>query len=273
MSLFTPFTFIAPQKVVAETPSNDWTPSQITTLGWWDTQDTGTITTVSGDVSQWDDKSGNGYNATQGTAGNRPTLGTNTLNGYDVINFNGSTDVLDVPLMNYTNQSLSIFFLGNRTGRDGSYSINILVKKAAPSDAVGVLIAPDASGGGRRWGMYTSNSMFGTNTIYTNNNWEVFEAVSDTTSNRVDYWSTGNDKGNTTLGLFNGTSVFNSGNSAIGNDQYGSAWQGDIAEIVVVDGTIGTSDRQKIEGYMAWRWGLEGDLPAGHPYKSAAPTV
>jgi hypothetical protein len=33
------------------------------------------------------------------------------------------------------------------------------------------------------------------------------------------------------------------------------------------------TSEQKIEGYLAWRFGLEGDLDAGHPYKSAAPTL
>ena len=30
---------------------------------------------------------------------------------------------------------------------------------------------------------------------------------------------------------------------------------------------------QKMEGYLAWKWGLEGSLPVGHPYKSAPPRV
>ena len=26
-----------------------------------------------------------------------------------------------------------------------------------------------------------------------------------------------------------------------------------------------------LEGYLAWKWGLTGSLPVGHPYKSTAP--
>jgi len=36
---------------------------------------------------------------------------------------------------------------------------------------------------------------------------------------------------------------------------------------------IAIADVQRLEGYMAWRAGLEGNLPAEHPYKNAAPTV
>lgn len=32
-----------------------------------------------------------------------------------------------------------------------------------------------------------------------------------------------------------------------------------------------TSDHQKTEGYLAWKWGIQSKLPAGHPYKNAAP--
>jgi hypothetical protein len=39
-------------------------------------------------------------------------------------------------------------------------------------------------------------------------------------------------------------------------------------EIVYAD-----ADRQRIEGYLAHKWGLVGSLPSGHPYKTAAPTL
>jgi len=32
------------------------------------------------------------------------------------------------------------------------------------------------------------------------------------------------------------------------------------------------SDRQRVEGYLAHKWGCEGDLGSDHPYKSSAPT-
>ena len=40
-----------------------------------------------------------------------------------------------------------------------------------------------------------------------------------------------------------------------------------------VPGTGGTdiTDFQKAEGYLAHKWGLEGNLPSDHPYKSSAP--
>ena len=39
-----------------------------------------------------------------------------------------------------------------------------------------------------------------------------------------------------------------------------------------MEGVPATDDRQRIEGYLAHKWGTTALLPAAHPYKSAAPT-
>lgn len=71
-------------------------PSDIPSLQLWlDAADLTTITESSGSVTQWNDKSGNGYDVTQGTAARRPVTGTRTLNGRNVIDFDGSDDNLN----------------------------------------------------------------------------------------------------------------------------------------------------------------------------------
>jgi len=58
--------------------------------------------------------------------------------------------------------------------------------------------------------------------------------------------------------------------SSIGNTMFFKGW---IAECFFLDGPPSVSNRQKSEGYAAWKWGLQANLPASHPYKSAAPRV
>jgi hypothetical protein len=43
---------------------------------------------------------------------------------------------------------------------------------------------------------------------------------------------------------------------------------GFIAEIVAF---ASNSNAEIVEGYLAWKWGMQADLPAGHPYKNSAP--
>jgi hypothetical protein len=48
---------------------------------------------------------------------------------------------------------------------------------------------------------------------------------------------------------------------------------GFIQESLVFNYILSDSDRQKLEGYLAWKWGMQSLLPDAHPYKSAAPTT
>jgi hypothetical protein len=46
---------------------------------------------------------------------------------------------------------------------------------------------------------------------------------------------------------------------------------GMIGEIVIVNEFLSDANRQKIEGYLAWKWGLVASLDVSHPYKTAPP--
>src|SRR5438034_112705 len=45
-------------------------------------------------VQQWNDQSGNGINAFQGTAGTKPAYKTNSINGKPVLSFDGVDDFM-----------------------------------------------------------------------------------------------------------------------------------------------------------------------------------
>jgi hypothetical protein len=55
------------------------------------------------------------------------------------------------------------------------------------------------------------------------------------------------------------------------NGSMGGYLNGSISEIVIYNRVLTTLERQKVEGYLAWKWSIEAQLPEGHPYKSAAP--
>ena len=64
---------------------------------WLDAEDDSTITTTSGNVSGWDDKSGNDYHAKQPTVANQASELT------DEIDFNGTSDFFYIEDKNYQN--------------------------------------------------------------------------------------------------------------------------------------------------------------------------
>jgi len=48
-------------------------------------------------------------------------------------------------------------------------------------------------------------------------------------------------------------------------------FDGGISEIMLFDGVLTNDRRELMEGYLAHKWGLTGNLPAAHPYKSNNP--
>lgn len=82
--------------------------------------------------------------------------------------------------------------------------------------------------------------------------------------------------GRTMQAAKNGTEALtlstNAGNesqiAAIGNVQGGAGGQpwGTLQELIIYNTTLSTANRQVIEGYLAWKWGLNLSLPFNHPY-------
>lgn len=45
-------------------------------------------------------------------------------------------------------------------------------------------------------------------------------------------------------------------------------WNGDLGDVLLLKNALSLSDRQKVEGYLAHKWGLTAELPSDHPYKT-----
>jgi hypothetical protein len=60
---------------------------------------------------------------------------------------------------------------------------------------------------------------------------------------------------------------------AIGPDVASGDTRGEsrLRTLITVGGALSTTDRQKMEGYLAWKWGIQASLAAGHPYISNPP--
>ena len=50
-----------------------------------------------------------------------------------------------------------------------------------------------------------------------------------------------------------------------------SVFDGEIAEVICYQGNIAQADREKVEGYLAHKYGLAGKLPSTHPFKNTVP--
>jgi hypothetical protein len=87
-----------------------------------------------------------------------------------------------------------------------------------------------------------------------------------------------------TLVAVNGTSNSYSGvslpnaNNATTTFQFGDGRQTTnvnnivIYEMVGFNTQLSTAEQQQVEGYLAWKWGLQTSLPTNHPYYNSPPT-
>lgn len=232
-----------------------WTPANITTALWLDADDASTITLNGSTVSQWRDKSGNAKHASQATLANQPAYTINGLNGKSVLTFDGSNDFLNA------NLSLST----------GTF---VIVGKLAVN--TGILYYPLGFQSGATTGYFAG----GTNQNQKSGlfNGSVILTAPQTVSLNTPFIGAGGFSASGMLVSFNGNApqtnlaTFSMNTLIIGTrGNFSFYFNGEICEVVFTNTTLSTADRQRLEGYLAWKWGLVANLPSGHPYKNSPP--
>jgi beta-glucanase (GH16 family) len=233
--------------------STPWTPSNLTVAAWFDAADSNTVTVVSGAVSQWNDKSGNGRNATNSTPANRPQYVSGALNGLPTVDFDGTSDVLGVGGSGFGVWSFFVVF--NAEDANNSFLNWSWVFGSKGSPDVPVLYAGQGSAGvGSQLPTKTAPaSNIGLNgtviggssvSLGTITNFHLLDNVAGSASPSRTNWKIGNGDG---------------------------YWNGKIAELIAISNAVTVADRQSVQGYLANKWGLTSNLPTNHPYKSVAP--
>jgi hypothetical protein len=248
-----------------------WTPDG---LGadlalWFDAADASTITLNGSTVSQWNDKSGNGRNVSQAVTAQQPA--------YDAVN----------KIITFDND----YLFNDTVGAAGLTSVSMLtvmrmVSGGANEDlpmGVGVQFTTGAircfyraSGsttvGFAGWSRDVTTSDFsydigGDYHIFAGWNTQLATPgnvrLSRDGATPIAY--TTNNGG--LLSTADGFSVGSLRGGVVGN-YYSNI---SVQEIVVLYSAITDADRQKLEGYLAWKWGLVANLPSGHPYKIKPP--
>jgi len=266
--------------IVGQSPSGSadaWTPADITTALWLDANDTDTLwadagrtTPATTDVYTWDDKSGGSYHAVQSSGTEQPSTGGTAINGRNTLAFDG-TEYMSTA-SNPFGATISdahvfqVFKTASTLVQGANFS---LTEELGANDRFSV------HGPWNDGTMYFDPGDASTNRI-SSASWATTDEVimasfySSTTEGTKEVWK----NGTSSVSAASATSQSVTGGIIVGDFTSGgnSPQKFDLAEMIVINGTVSTATRQKIEGYLAHKWGLEGSLPAGHPYKGAAPT-
>ena len=241
-----------------------WTPQQIPTVFWYDPSDAATITTSGTTVTQVIDKSGNGWTLSVTTAGKTgPTIGTRQLNGLNVFEY-----ALTIP----NNQILEN---NSFTYAQATTPINIAMIVRCDDEAVldqDFLFSGTESSSPRIFMRRTTG-----NQLQLSNTSSIETPVGSGAENQ-DLLVIGQVNSSNSAIRLNGTQLA-SGN--IGTNSFVSLnIGGNFGEDQNVEGYIAetlsfadNSQQERVEGYLAWKWGLVANLPAGHPYKNQPPLI
>ena len=242
---------------------------------WFDAADRTSMTFSGSTVTQWNDKSGNGRNATNGGYV-APTYSATGFNGgYPGLLFNGSSSMLNTPallptpVLSSNGTDTTIFVVFNYTGRpvSGGFGLYGLGSQAnayvvrtpwnAGGDAGGAIIdTTSATLTSRIVAQFGSANPAQLYSIFRSGASHYFYQFGSLTASNL---SSSGTVGTTsqTFGIGGGiadTIFFNS---------Y-------ISELIIYNVAITTDQRQQVEGYLAWKWGLVVNLPPTHPYKKTS---
>ena len=251
-------------------------PTEITGISLWlDANDLSSITKdVNENIIGWNDKSVNSRLSTKiGVATNN--IGTikyglskfNNLPGIEF--YTGSTTATigyglkyPVPANTFTN-GITIFIVFKKTNKSLVNEIligrNVSPWHPSPID------------------LYSSNRYIGNGNTTSATLFSGAPNISDASSNNlysITISSSLYDEYNNGISTFRKTQSIiygdtNTTDITIGQRiDYNNQFNGVISEILLYNSVFTNSNRQKVEGYLAWKWGLQGNLPSDHFYKN-----
>lgn len=245
-----------------------WTPPQLNNLAvWLDASDF--VGVADGTAISEIRNKGYANNASQSDSTKRPVVKAGIQSGLPGVRFDGTNDCLTIASLTL-NTTLSIFLVAKTTnakpffvefGNAGVYFYG--------TDLYAYQIATP---GGNNQGQLPTNwfgSSVGQAALVTKeitSSGKMGSVFKNGTQQELVSGGTSGFGANTaytdTLNIFarnNGASVQS---------------DGDLHEFIIYNNvTADEVSRQKVEGYLAWKWGLRQQLTAGHPYINRPPTI
>lgn len=264
-----------------------WQPSELTSLVLWlDAEDTSTLVFNGSTVSQWNDKSGNGNHVSNATASTQPTYLATGYNGKPTLRFTNTNQeyLFKDGVVNFSAQNdltiAAVFELLQTTYRWDMIAgwRNVANSSTSPANGVPILQAMSMS---------PEIGYHNTDKVDTRIKVDVTTRLGKKIATIGRSGGVNGNGGSATVTCTgfsqatyqtdatqtwandNATGFQIGGRQQTGTD-YGNKY---ISEVIGLNAKLSDSDRQKLEGYMAWKWKLEANLPAGHPYKLFPPTV
>ena len=249
------------QSLTPMTYAFTFTPTGVAGCALWldanDINGNGTTPSNGSTVTTWVDKSGNGNNATSvGT----PTYGTNLV-------LLGGSAYFTVPGVSANSSNEALFIVVNWSSSGADYPAFI----ATSLDGGRYLSTEKASQTLFGSSYYVATTSVGTAGATPYNTQIMVEMMTTSLVNTV--YTNGGNAGSPVSVTYSGGGTTIIGTGIHGSPQGSQYLTGNLYEILIYNTAFTTTQRQQVEGYLTWKWGLQSQLPASHPYKSSSPTT
>lgn len=250
----------------AKAPNSAFQPTSFPSCALW--LDAADRNTISSRVSQWSDKSGNGNHATQTTGANQPTINSAGPNGLTTIAFNGTSQFFSLPdstRLDFPTNDFAIFAMVRVNPATDTSVHNIIVKNNPNTPQWRMSIENRNS----QITIFNSSAQSSLAFVSGSSQWTLLNGVVNrTTGNTLFRNGTSVASSASITGSLTNNSIVTIGANSAGNDRF---WNSDMGEIIVYSGLPTTTQREQIEGYLAWKWGTVSSLPASHPFRGTQP--
>lgn len=249
------------------TRSSGFVPSDVSGLRLWlDASDASTITQSGGAVSQWNDKSGNGFNAAMSVPSIRPLYNATGFNGYPAITWNNtSTCAMDVGITINTEYSIFAAFRQN-TGASYQRVINGV---SSFGDDQNLLLGTfeQKTLTVANW---TTNPLANNPHYYNTTVTPIVQFMACGQSGGVDVVVpriNGNVQDTRTSARRNLTFL-----QLFARDGYLNVFEGALAEVLIYNRVLSSAEVELIEGYFMFKYDVvKPFFPTSHPYYNVSP--
>ena len=234
-----------------------WSPSEKSNLTLWlDGSDSSTLfsytemeTATTGNVAVWVDKSGGNFNFTQASAAKQPSYDSTN----DKVVFYNQSLSATAPSIG---QPITCFLIIE-------YSENSTNSQYVHDTNNGRFIFGESSSDG--FGIYAGDPWLKSGSL-SPVNMSLFSYLYNGTTSYISINGVQELSGSVGTAGFSGNFVLGARHSS---DQ--NFFKGSVYEFLIFSENLTNDNRQKVEGYLAHKWGLTTNLPADHPYKNNAP--
>lgn len=248
-----------------------FTPTQISgCVLWLDAMDPTNFSLSGSVITSWIDKSGRGFNA---TPFNSPTYSNSAANLAGTAYFRGTTSIASGTLVT------TAFCIATTPSSFNAQQNRLL---SATSGATNDFNSPTGF-------VYSAINPTGTSFAYRSLNCQTVTTVPVSTRYMTTtlYDATGgfihslngnypNGNGNSWAFQINSSNTnalttYYLGVAWNGSVNTGQSWKGLVHEMLIFNRTLTQAQYQQVEGYLAWKWGLQNSLPSNHPYYRFSP--